>query len=274
MRVVVLAGILVASLAGVASGDAAEPGGSFRDDDGNVHEGYIEAIAAVGITRGCNPPANDRFCPHQPVTRGEMAAFLGRALNLAPGGLAFADTQGHIFAPDIARLAAAAVTRGCNPPVNDRFCPDDPVTRGQMAAFLVRAMGLEGDGVVFTDTFGHSLQSEIGRLASEGITRGCNPPFNDRFCPDQLVTRGQMASFLGRALGLDPMMPPPRPCVDINAAPLERLTSIVHISEARASQLISLRPFGSVDDLVRIGGIGPVRLADIKAQGLAQTHCP
>ena len=46
-----------------------------------------------------------------------------------------------IFAGDIERLADADVTRGCNPPDNDRFCPDDPVTRQQMAAFLVRAYG-------------------------------------------------------------------------------------------------------------------------------------
>ena len=40
---------------------------------------------------------------------------------------------------DTPKLANAGVTRGCNPPRNDRFCPDDYVTRGQMAAFLVRA---------------------------------------------------------------------------------------------------------------------------------------
>jgi hypothetical protein len=39
-------------------------------------------------------------------------------------------------------LAAAGVTNGCNPPSNDRFCPDSYVTRGQMAAFLVRAFGI------------------------------------------------------------------------------------------------------------------------------------
>ena len=60
------------------------PGGSFVDDDGNVHEGGIEAIAAEGITRGCNPPANDRYCPEETVTRGQMAVFLARALDLGP----------------------------------------------------------------------------------------------------------------------------------------------------------------------------------------------
>ena len=38
----------------------------------------IQALAASGITRGCNSPVNDPFCPADPVTRGQMAAFLGR----------------------------------------------------------------------------------------------------------------------------------------------------------------------------------------------------
>jgi hypothetical protein len=45
-----------------------------------------------------------------------------------------------VFAADIAALAQAGITRGCNPPTNDRYCPDDNVTRGQMAAFLTRAL--------------------------------------------------------------------------------------------------------------------------------------
>jgi len=45
------------------------------------------------------------------------------------------------FFDDIEWLADQGITRGCNPPVNDRYCPDDPITRGQMAAFLRRALG-------------------------------------------------------------------------------------------------------------------------------------
>jgi hypothetical protein len=72
------------------------PGGTFIDDDGDTHEGGIEAIAAAGITLGCNPPANDRFCPEDTVTRGQMAAFLARARDL-PDTTAdfFTDDDGH-----------------------------------------------------------------------------------------------------------------------------------------------------------------------------------
>jgi micrococcal nuclease len=61
-------------------------------------------------------------------------------------------------------------------------------------------------------------------------------------------------------------------CVDINTAPREELTLIVHIGQVRAAEALRLRavrPFSSVDDLRRISGIGDARIADIKAQGLA-----
>jgi hypothetical protein len=196
-----------------AWGGPTDPGGTFTDDNGSVHEGAIEAVAAEGITRGCNPPANDRFCPDQPVTRGQMAAFLVRAFDYSDGAgsNAFTDDNGSVFEDDIDRLAASAVTRGCNPPANDRFCPDQPVTRGQMAAFLVRAFDYsEGAGSnAFTDDNGSVFEDDIDRLAASAVTRGCNPPANDRFCPDQAITRAEMATFLMRALGLTPIVPPP-----------------------------------------------------------------
>jgi competence protein ComEC len=56
--------------------------------------------------------------------------------------------------------------------------------------------------------------------------------------------------------------------ININTATLEDLMKIIHISEARGKELISLRPFNRIDDLTRINGIGPSRLEDIKKQGL------
>lgn len=188
------------------------PGGSFVDDSDSVFESDIEALAAAGITKGCNPPLNDRYCPGDLVTRGQMAAFLSRSLGLVDTGEAnpFGDTEGSIFKDDIARLATAEITKGCNPPANDRYCPEQNVTRGQMAAFLTRALELvdTGPGNPFGDTTGSIFESDITRLAVEGITKGCNPPVNDRYCPDDLVTRGQMAAFLTRALELTPLPPP------------------------------------------------------------------
>ncbi|HEX2155150.1 MAG TPA: hypothetical protein VHL52_14390 [Acidimicrobiia bacterium] len=204
--------VVILAVATVAVAQLA-PGGTFDDDDGSVHEANIEAIAAADITRGCNPPANNLFCPDDPVTRGQMAAFLVRALDLPDDDDDddFEDTDDSIFEEDIERLRGAGVTFGCNPPENDRYCPDDNVTRGQMAAFLVRALGYtaDGGGDHFTDDDSSVFEGDIDRLRTAGVTFGCNPPANDRYCPDELVTRAQMASFLTRALGLTPIQPPP-----------------------------------------------------------------
>ncbi len=137
-----LIGSLMLSMGTAAVGADLPPGGTFLDDDHSVHESAIEAIAAEGITLGCNPPANDRYCPQNPVTRGQMAAFLDRALKLPPTTQApFNDVSG-VFTDSINRLAAAGITLGCNPPANDRYCPQKLITRAEMATFLTRALGL------------------------------------------------------------------------------------------------------------------------------------
>ncbi|MGD2051758.1 MAG: hypothetical protein PVI35_04700, partial [Acidimicrobiia bacterium] len=182
--------------------------GTFRDDDGNVHEQAIETIAATGITRGCNPPYNDDYCPRRLVTRGEMAALLVRALGLSDDGGRdwFGDDDDSIFEADINRLAAAGITVGCNPPANDAFCPGADLTRGEMAALLVRAFGLHDDGGRdwFVDDDHSVFEADINRLAAAGITYGCNPPDNTRFCADRTLTRDETASFLARSLPLLP----------------------------------------------------------------------
>jgi S-layer homology domain len=171
-------------------------GGRFDDDDASVHEADIEYIADLGITTGCGERS---FCPEDPVTRGQMAAFLNRTLDLQPSAFdAFDDDDLGVFEGDIDALAASGITTGC---ADRRFCPDDPVTRGQMAAFLVRGYDLTGAGSAeFVDDDDSVFENDIEKLATAGITLGCNPPANDRFCPDDPVTRGQMASFLARAI--------------------------------------------------------------------------
>jgi hypothetical protein len=204
--------LLIVSSAAVALA-ALPPGGTFSDDDGHIFEGAIEAIAAEGITQGCNPPTNDRYCPDEFVTRGEMAVFLVRAFNYIDngGGDLFFDDDGLFYENAADRLKTAGVTLGCNPPTNDRYCGDRDVTRGEMAAFLVRAQNLPvyTGPDRFVDDNASIFEGAIERLAQAGITVGCNPPTNNRFCPNDFVTRGQMAAFLSRALSLTPIIPPP-----------------------------------------------------------------
>ncbi|HEY6628241.1 MAG TPA: S-layer homology domain-containing protein [Acidimicrobiia bacterium] len=189
------------------------PGGTFTDDDGSIFEGAIEAIAAEGITEGCNPPANTSFCPDDFVTRGEMAVFLVRAMGYTDngGGDLFLDDDGLFYEDAADKLIVAGVTNGCTSfPPNNRFCGERYVTREVMAAFLVRAFGYtdDGGGNLFIDYYGTFFGYAIDRLFVAGITQGCNPPVNDRYCPLDPVTRGEMAAFLTRALHLSPVYPP------------------------------------------------------------------
>ncbi len=184
--------------------------GTFTDDDGNIHEGNIEAIAAPGITRGCNPPDNDEYCPSSDITRGQMAAFLRRTFNLpSVTEDLFTDDGDSVFHDDINAIGAVGITLGCNPPDNDQFCPNDPVTRAQMASFLVRALALTAGGGddLFVDDDDSVHETDIDIFGTAGITLGCNPPDNDRYCPEDPVKRDQMGSFFARFLEQRAMEP-------------------------------------------------------------------
>ncbi len=111
----------------------------------------------------------------------------------------FVDVRWTPFEADIEWLAATGITRGCrtDPP---RFCSGDPVSRAQMASFLVRALELPAASRdYFTDDDASIHQDDINRLAAAGITGGCAP---GRYCPTASVTREELASFLARALEL------------------------------------------------------------------------
>lgn len=156
----------------------------------------IAWLGSEAITRGCNPPWRDEYCPERPVTRGEAATFLVRALDLPPGPDRFGDDDGTTHEAAIDALAAAGITRGCGP---DRYCPHDRLSRAQMASLLARALHLpDAAGDTFRDDDGSSHEADIERIAAPGITRGCGP---QRFCPLDPVTRGQMAALLHRAQG-------------------------------------------------------------------------
>jgi hypothetical protein len=177
--------------------------GSFWDDDGSVHEPGIEFIFERGITRGCNPPWSDRYCLGSSVTRGQMAAFLRRTLDLSSVVEDFfADDGDSIFEGDINALASVGIAFGCS---TNAYCPDDALRREEMAALLVNAFGFDNptDVDFFTDDDASPFQSSINALKHHGITRGCDPSALADFCPEGTVTRGQMATFLARALSSD-----------------------------------------------------------------------
>jgi hypothetical protein len=98
-------------------------------------------MALRQITLGCGPGL---YCPANPVTREQMAAFMIRSLGdftpPTPPNQRFTDVpSGNVFYGFIEQMAVRRVTLGCGAGI---YCPDSAVTREQMAAFLVRAFGL------------------------------------------------------------------------------------------------------------------------------------
>ena len=156
----------------------------------------IERLAFAGITDGCG---ERRFCPAQPVTRGQMATFLSRAIGQPPTDADFfTDDDASIHQQGINRLAQANIARGCT---TADFCPLRPVTRAQMAAFIARALDLPAAGVdAFEDDDGDIHEPAINALAAADITGGCDAGRPERFCPTATVTRAQMAAFLTRMM--------------------------------------------------------------------------
>lgn len=134
---------MVVMFPSAAAAGSPPPGGTFVDDNGNIHESNIEAIAATDITRGRNPPTNDRYCPSDAVTRGQMSTFIRRTLTLLDSPIDyFVDDGGSAFEGDINAVAAAGITKGCNPPANDRFWHVGQL-HGFAAGFRVRQVKLK-----------------------------------------------------------------------------------------------------------------------------------
>ena len=109
----------------------------------NVFYAFIDELAQRQITLGCG---GGNYCPAQIVVRDQMAAFIIRGLGEfnppTPSSQRFNDVPpSNAFYNFIDRMAVLQITLGCSsmPPL---YCPSDPVTRGAMAAFLVRAFNL------------------------------------------------------------------------------------------------------------------------------------
>jgi ELWxxDGT repeat protein len=170
---------------------------------------FVEALVDSGLTTGCG---EDGYCPAGLVSRAQAAVFLLRGLHgsgfVPPPatGTVFTDVPaGYWAAPWIERFAAEGLTSGCStsPP---QYCPEQQLTRAQMAVLLLRAKHGSAytpppaTGTVFTDVpAGFWAAPWIERLAAEGITTGCG---GGAYCPGNTVNRAEMAAFLVRTFNL------------------------------------------------------------------------
>jgi SpoIID/LytB domain protein len=168
----------------------------FTDDDGSIHEVAISWAARAGIVQGVSA---SRFAPGAPVTRGQMATFLYNTFEIPATATRgqFSDVAtGDTHAAAIAAIAELGLAAGFD---DGTFRPGEPVSRQQMATFLARALALSSSA---TGTFVDVRTANVHRPAIEalvaaGITDGCGA---GRFCPADPVARGQLATFLHRAV--------------------------------------------------------------------------
>jgi hypothetical protein len=171
----------------------------FSDVSGGQFYFHITKLVANQITVGCG---GGNYCPLDSVTRQQMAVFLLKSKNglcyvPPPCVGTFPDVPcTSPFAPWIEALAAAGITGGCG---GGNYCPANPVTRQQMAVFLLKTKhgssyvppACDGD---FLDVPCPSQFADwIEQLAAESITGGCG---GGNYCPIQPVRRDQMAAFL------------------------------------------------------------------------------
>jgi ELWxxDGT repeat protein len=170
---------------------------------------FVEALAGAGLASGCAP---GQYCPGATVSRAETAVFLVRGthgVDFTPPpatGTVFTDVPADFWAaPWIEQLAADGLTGGCSasPPA---FCPDNGVTRAEMAVQLLKAKHggaytpPPATGTVFADVpAGFWAAPWIEQLAAEGIATGCG---GGAYCPGHPVNRAEMAVFLTRTFDL------------------------------------------------------------------------
>jgi hypothetical protein len=133
-----------------------------------------------------------------PVTRDEMAQFLWRFRNtpLATVVASFDDVSADAsYGPAVDWLAETGVTLGCT---TTSYCPTGTVTRAEMAAFLWRLEGepIGSPAAGFADVpGGFFAEGAIDWLLASGTTVGCS---TTAYCPNSLVTRAEMFTFLKR----------------------------------------------------------------------------
>ena len=188
---------------------------------------WVEGMYEMGLTTGTAPGV---YSPDMTISRAEMAVFLSRLLSdysavlppPAATGLAFTDVAvGQWAAKYIEQLKAYNISGDCNPLLaGDQYCPDGMVTRAEMAKFiqqtfrvLVANAGVAAfdtdfnvitPGTIFVDVpAGNWAAFWTDEMAWDQLTEGCRTEmsgfaFIHYYCPNEPVTRGQMAKFIVR----------------------------------------------------------------------------
>jgi hypothetical protein len=173
---------------------------------------FIENLQTRGVATACGTSPL-RFCPDADMTRNEMAIFLLRAKEGAAYvpppcvTAAFSDVPcSDPYSPWVNELVRRGVTAGCG---GGNYCPNSPVTREQMAVFLLvtkQGAGYSPDRscipAPFYDVPCYSTFFPwVKQLAALGVTAGCG---GGNYCPGTSVSRAQMSVFISVMFNIPP----------------------------------------------------------------------
>jgi len=166
----------------------------LSDIAGHWAEDSIKQLVATGAISGY---PNGTFKPNNSITRAEFATVVVKAFKLnAANGKVFADTSNHWAKSYIATAEAAGIVSGYG---NNKFGPDDLITREQMAVMIVKAANLTGgNGKTFTDSAKISswAKSAVSTANATGVISG----FPDgSFKPQDKATRAQAVTVIVNA---------------------------------------------------------------------------
>src|SRR4051794_1513753 len=206
---VVFVGAAPAQAAARATDDSCPPGqvpsAGFADvPASDVHLPSIDCMVWWHVANGSS---RHIYNPTGQVNRGQMASFIARMIDATVATLPpaasdhFADDNGSAHEANINRLAEAGIVSGR---ADGTYGPTDPVTRAQMATFLVNAYEFVGpdltsSGDAFPDDNGNTHEDNINKAAEAGFAGG---RADGTYGPNDVVLRDQMASFLARVLDL------------------------------------------------------------------------
>jgi trimeric autotransporter adhesin len=207
-----LSAAVVASVVAPVAGAAA----SYTDvKEGSWYEEAVNYVTEAGYMQG----TGKGFEPESKMTRAQAAQLFTNIFGIADENLTedFSDvSEKDWFHDAVAAVLEHEIMNGMG---NGKFAPEANLTRGQMAAIVVRAYELEdheGSEHDFSDIDGHMFEKEIAILADLGLIDGVGA---GKFAPDAEVTRAQMAQFIYN------MDVPPFPAVEaveaIDATTLE-----------------------------------------------------